>query len=502
MGKNKILTVDEMRNLDICTCQYKGISSLELMHQAGKKLYECLLDEYQLDKMNDQICIVSGIGNNGGDSLCVGCHLLEHSYNVKIIIVGNTSHLTIENQTILDRLIALQADILFLTDTSTFNSFSQLIDHSTLVIDGLFGIGLNRNIEGMAYKVIEKINDSQAFVFSIDIPSGINGNNGNVANIAILADFTAIIQNYKVGNLLNDAKDYHGNSKIIDIGILQNEIKSNRYLLIDNQVLGILPKRKNNTHKYHYGSVLTIGGSQGMTGAPLMSAYSALRTGTGLSTIALDEKYLQYMNSIYPELLIKTYKCEADVFNMTTKKNVIIFGPGLGREGNLNLNILARLLEMDIPLVIDADGLYYLKQLLHNGLDGKNIIITPHFGEMAALSDIDIKNNPLTAIYELTEKYHMTIVLKGPCTIIANKDEMYFCNIGNPGMATAGSGDVLTGMIASLVGQGLSLLDSCKLGVVLHSKAGNWAKEEMGEYSLVATDIIQGIPNILKEFSK
>ncbi|QVK19019.1 NAD(P)H-hydrate dehydratase [Mycoplasmatota bacterium] len=498
MSIHNVLTTKEMKILDVDTCYKKGISSLELMEDAGEKIYECFLDECKLDKKQANITIISGLGNNGGDSLVVGRYLIENDYNVDVVIVGDMKYLSSETKTNLERLISLKVNIFNLNHPSSIKPFEDIISKTNVIIEGLFGIGLNRGIEGITYQAIEKINAIDAYVFSIDIPSGINGNNGNVENIAVKADFTGIVQNYKLGNLLNDALDYHGKSKVLDVGILQDKITSNRYLQTDIPQLG---KRKHNTHKYHYGHVLTIGGGLGMTGAPLMCAYAALRIGSGLSSVAIHENYINYLNNIYPEIMIKPYVNEESIVNMLDKKKVIAFGPGLGRSDNRYINILNQLLETEIPLVIDADGIYYLKGLLEK-LNHQQVIITPHLGEMAMLLGKEtsyIKENPIEAVNLLTNKYRLTVVLKGPCTIIANQDEMFFSHIGNPGMATAGSGDVLTGIISSLVGQGMDSLNACRLGVHIHSSAGNYAKDEFGEYAMVATDIIKNVPKVLKE---
>ncbi len=501
MSINSVLTTDEMRILDRETCERKGISSLELMELAGKNLFECLIDECNLEKNQDKICIISGVGNNGGDGLVVARYLMNHQYQVQIVIVGNSDYLTEEAKTNIERLKAMDAQIFYLKDNDKLDIYRDIIENCSFIVDAIFGIGLSRGVEGIYYHAIDIINKSRTFVFSIDIPSGINGNNGNAEKIAVMASFTAIVQNYKIGNLLNDAKDYHGKIKLLDIGILQEKISSNRFLQYEKPLLKLLKKRKNNTHKYHYGSVLTIGGNNGMTGAPLMSAYAALKTGSGLSTIAINESYINRINQLYPEIMIRCYYNDADIMNHLDKKDVISFGPGLGRNNHVNYNILKRLLKKDIPLVIDADGLFYLKSLLNKMDDHKKIIVTPHIGEMAMLLDIDTKeviSNPIDAVRKLTDNFNITVVLKGPCTIIAHKNNMFFSHSGNPGMATAGSGDVLTGIIASLVGQGFDLLKACQLGVVIHSKAGNYAKETYGEYSMIATDIVENIYKVFK----
>lgn len=502
IGMN-VLTTEEMRKLDEYTCKKKGISSLELMETAGRKIYECILQEKEIDPRTDKIIIVSGTGNNGGDSLVVARHLIEKGLkNLDIIIIGNLEHLTEETKTNLKRLKRLNAKMYYFTDYDFYQDYKELIEKSTIIVEGIFGIGLNRDIEGIRYQAIDEINKSNAYTISIDIPSGIQGDNGLIAGIGVKADLTLIVHTYKVGNLLNDAKDTHGKCRIVDIGILEDQFTPNQFLLQKKEIENQLKKRKHNTHKYDYGAVLTIGGSTGMTGAPLMSAYAALRTGSGLSTIALHEKYLENIYNIYPEIMIRPYQNEEEFQEILQKKKAIAFGPGLGRKNEDHFYTLECLLKTDLPMVIDADGLYYFKELLDKVKKENNIIITPHYGEMAMLLDTTsqrIKEDPVIAAKQLAQKYSIIVLLKGTTTLIVKKDTTYFHSLGNPGMATAGSGDVLTGILLSLLGQGLKPIGACEVGTMIHSLAGDLAAKEMGEYSMIATDIIRYIPQVLKQ---
>ncbi|HEY8364541.1 MAG TPA: NAD(P)H-hydrate dehydratase, partial [Haloplasmataceae bacterium] len=414
-------------------------------------------------------------------------------------IIGNLNNQSDEAKTVFQRLKKITDKIINLTDDSQLNIIENIIMKSSIIIDGIFGIGLTRDVTGLYYECMKLINNSKAYIFSIDIPSGINGNNGKVSSIAIKANFTAIIQNLKLGNLLNDAKDYQGDTEILDIGIIQEIVNSKYLLTIDN--LPLLPKRKHNSHKYHYGNLLTVGGSIGYFGAPLMCAYAALKCGGGLSTIGIKKEYYPFIKQIYPEIMIRPYDNQEDFINMLNKKDVVAFGPGLGRNNEENIDLLKLLIEKEIPLVIDADGLFYLKKLLPSLNQANNIVISPHVGEMALLLDTDvsyINNNPLEAVRMITDNYGINVVLKGTCSIIANNEEIYFSNYGNPGMATAGSGDVLTGIIMSLIGQGLDNFSACKLGVYIHTLAGDLAYKNLS-YSLIASDIINHIPIVFKE---
>lgn len=505
MNNYRVVNVKEMRFMDEYTCKQLDMSSLDLMKQAGAVIYLSIIEDIGIDKLTDQIVIVAGTGNNGGDALVVGVNLLDNGYNVKVVIVGDLTLQTNESKIMLKRILNQKPEILFINDNTKLKELSILLRKTTLLVDGIFGIGLTRDVSGIYYDVINQINLNSVDVVSIDIPSGINANNGLIYKIAIRADYTLIIQNYKVGNLIGDAADYHGTKVLLDIGILKVVCKSRRFLLEKEDYLNSIPERINNTHKYHYGNLLTIGGSKGMMGAPLLAAYAALRTGSGLSSIAYKEKYLKNIINVYPEVMTSTYKDIEELLEFTSKKNTVIFGPGLGRKDDENLEILKTLLRLGIPMVIDADGLYYLKQVLPYFKNLKNVAITPHCGEMAMLLDVetkDIINKPLEYINSLTENHKLSIVLKGSTTIIANKNSVYFSNYGNPGMATAGSGDVLSGVIGSLIGKGFKLIEACRLGVLLHSMAGEKAKDKYGEESLIATDIIKYIPKTLKELKE
>ena len=491
--------------MDHFTCDQLQICSLELMERAGSFLYLSLIEDVGLDKDIDNVTIISGVGNNGGDGFVVGINLLKNYYNVQFVVVGDLDKQTEESKEMLKRVLNLGGIVFFINDKEELPKLSIILSDSTVLVDAIFGIGLTRNVKGIYLDVIKLINRSAAHVCSVDIPSGIKTNNGKIAGIAVSADYTLIVQNYKIGNLLNDAMDYHGKSILLDIGILSVVSSTRRFLLQKEEYMYSLPKRLNNTHKYNFGNVLVIGGSNGTMGAPVLAAYAALRTGSGLSSIAYNNKYLNNIMNLYPEVMSKTYGSIEELIYYTYKKNVIVFGPGLGRNDDISYEILQELLRLDKPLVIDADGMYYLKSLLGEIKNGKNIVITPHYGELAMLLDIDTEDiikDSLKYIEQLTKKYKFTIVLKGPCTVIANKDVMYFSNYGNPGMATAGSGDVLSGIIASIIGKGYSLIDACKQGVLIHSLAGGYAKELYTEESLIATDIIKFIPKVYKDFEK
>lgn len=499
MDKNSIVSVSEMRLLDELTLEAKGLTSFELMSHVGKSIY----NELSIKDVNkkDNILIVSGYGNNGGDGIIAGRNFIQEGYKVSFALIGSEKGATFETKLSIDDLKKLNVKILKVKDNNDLKEFNNILVNSALIIDAIFGIGLSRDIEGIYYNVIQELNQGNKPIYSIDIPSGISAESGIVKGIAVHATKTIIIQHYKYGNLLHDAADFHGESIVLDVGISDPEVNNNLKLLEITDVYNQMPKRVKNSNKYNYGSVLTVGGSKGMMGAPVMAAYAALKTGSGLSSIAVNEINTQYRIDNYPELMECFYQDTINFKGCLSKKSIVIFGPGLGRKNDLNKELLKYLLKSNIPLVIDADGLFYFKEYLKDNETYPQVVITPHLGELAMLLGKETKeviNDSLKDILKLSNTYDITVVLKGYCTLISDKDITYFSRNGNPGMATAGSGDVLSGIIGSLIGQGYSLIESAKLGVLLHSIAGQKACEIFGEEYMSALDIIKSVSDVLK----
>ncbi|MDD3999948.1 MAG: NAD(P)H-hydrate dehydratase [Bacilli bacterium] len=490
--KEYIISTTEAKLIDQMTCEVKGLTNLDLIKAAGHALTKVFLERCQPN--NEQIItILAGPGHNGADGLMMGSLLLKANLQVNFVLIS--SKIKPENQEILQDIEKAKANVYHLEDN--FSLIQKLTLKSDFLIDAIFGTGLNQEIDGLPKKLIESL-PASAYIFSIDIPSGINGDNGLIYGTSVKANFTAIIQNYKVGNLINDALDYHGEKSLVDIGLFLEDFS--KYYL-DAPFIEPFLKRKHNTHKYDYGNILIIGGSVEMKGAPQLAASAALRTGSGLVSQALPSECLTAFNSNYPEIITYLYEDLNQLISLLKKRDAVAFGPGLGRKNPLSKAILNEILQLDIPLVIDADGLFYLKPYLEQGIKLNNQIITPHLGEFAALVGKEIKEvhrNCLEIAKELSNKHNLTIVLKGPCTMIVNKDEAWFSDLGNPGMATAGSGDVLTGIITSLLAQKHSLLEAAKIGVYLHCLAGNLAKNQFGEVSMVASDIVKMLPKVIK----
>ncbi len=489
-----ILTPDEMRIVDKKTLKVKGISSLELMEQAVDAMY-AHIRERKLIRPNDKVFVFAGTGNNGGDGIGLAGKLLQDGYNVRLVLVGNMESMSEETQAMLENVAIASERILRLSDGKDVESLPDIAAKSVF-IDALFGIGLDKEVTGVYADVIRWINRQKAFVISVDIPSGINAENGLKEKHAVRADHTVSIQNFKTGNLLQDALDYSGELVRLDAGIVGDKDFANRFLLADATLQGTLPWRKHHTHKYHYGSVLTIGGSEGMMGAPNLAAEAALRSGTGLSRLALPRDCYDQRAPALSDIMSAPYDDANDFADLPAKTSAVVFGPGMGDIRPIHIEILKRLIQEDVPTLIDADGLKVFKEIMPTIEQCENVILTPHMGEMAKLFDTtpaQVMRNPLYYVNSLIARYGLCVVLKGPCTILADGNVQYFSVKGHPGMATAGSGDVLSGTIARFM-HNRSPLEAAKIGVYVHGLAGEYAAEYFGEEGMLASDIIACLP--------
>lgn len=505
MDNRQIVSTQTMRQLDKLTLEKESITSYNLMKRAGDNIFNALLSR-TLVSSSDKVLILSGMGNNGGDGLVVAKLLKAANIPIECCLVGDLDKQSSQNKQAHHDLAELTNNITVIKNGKNLDVLRDKIDYSTVIIDCLFGIGLNSKVRGIYQEVIKIANQGNGKLISIDLPSGLNADNGVCMGDCITADYTFAIQNLKQGHFLNDGPDYCGIVHVLDIGILQ-QIFPESQIILDPALINhnVLPKRQSNTHKYHYGNILIIGGSKGMMGAPLLSGISSLRTGTGLSTVTYHYKDIKHIHNPYPELMVNTYDGINELPRQIKHKDVVIFGGGLKKEDQINKEILKYLLDQDMPLVIDATGIVLLRELIKENNQRKNIIITPHYGEMAQFlssTSEEVKNNPVLTAQNIAHKYNLTVVLKSNCTLITDNDETFFNAETNPGLATAGSGDVLSGIIGSLLGQGYTALESAKLGVLIHSKAGRISTDKYGEHALIASDIIEALPDVLKQTSK
>lgn len=504
---------DEMRLIDKTAIEKYGIPGVVLMENAGKSVVNEIISEFNVDS---KFTVVCGRGNNGGDGFVIARHLYDKGFEVKVFVVGDKDGIkgdALINFNIIKRLGVDIKEIKH--DEDIIKLKENIIDYSH-VVDALFGTGLNKDIQGIPERVINVINKYSRYTISVDIPSGIGGNDGKVHKTAIMADKTVAFELPKCGNLIYPGAEYNGKLVIVDIGIPNQVIKNIKlkHNLVDFELIrDNLPSRKKNTHKGNYGKANVIAGSAGMTGAAILTCKSALRTGLGLLRLYIGESLNHIAKTSVPEAItIPLQEMRKGVIGInhierivgdTEEANVLTIGPGCGNTAELSEIIKQVLSNVEVPIVIDADGLNVLSKNSEWLLEKKSkIIITPHLGEMSRLTGIsieEIKNNLIKVAKEFSKKLGVIVVLKGASTIVASPEGEVFINVyGNPGMATAGSGDVLTGIITGLIAQGLEPLKAAITAVYLHGVTGDSVAHDKGEYGLLAGDLVEYLPYTIK----
>lgn len=496
----------EMKEIDRYTIEEIGISSMVLMERAAISVVEELEKKI---KFTDTILCICGTGNNGGDGIGIARILHQKGYQVAIRILGDKNNCSKETKQ--QYQIARKIGVKFEDKKETWEY--------TIIVDAIFGIGLTRNISGIYKDCIEQINREKHWVCAVDIPSGICGNTGKVQHIAIKADITVTFGYWKLGLLLYPGAEYAGKVIVKDIGFHIENVNTefNRFIYDKEDIIRLLPKRKKYSNKGTYGKVLVIAGSKNMSGACFLSAKAAYRTGAGLVRIVTPEENRIIMQTSIPEAVLDTYKPETfeedckRIEKYIIESDSIVIGPGMGKGPEAEKLLQLVLKNSKVPTVVDADALYllvklgkippYQKEKPCQWNLPKHFILTPHRKELAMLlgNQITVEEicEDFLSILSSCSNNPNIVVFKDARTIVL-KEKQYYVNIsGNNGMATAGAGDVLTGIIAGLAGQGLPPFCAATLGVYLHGVAGDRISIQKGEYSLLAEDIIEGIINIL-----
>lgn len=490
-----IVNSQEMKEIDNYSIQKIGIPSLVLMERAALSVVEVLSKEIQ---KKDSILIVCGTGNNGADGIAVGRILYHLGFNVDILVVGDRAKGTQEFQTQLNISKNIGMNIFNQQDENEYN----------IVVDAIFGIGLSKDVTGIYKEIIEWMNATSAKIYSIDIPSGIHANTGKVMNIAVRADETITFGFHKVGNILYPGAEYAGKITLKDIGFPDKarEYTQPECFMYEEEDIKRLPQRANYSNKGTFGKVLVIAGSRNIAGACYLSAKAAYRMGAGIVQIFTANENREVLQTLLPEALITTYDkesfykdsyVESVIHEIKTAASIII-GPGIGLEQEAKQLLVLVLEHGEVPTIIDADGI----NLLATEYPGKykdlpkNYILTPHLKEMSRLMrcNVDIIRGELLSIaQEATTKCGYTLVLKDTRTIVACGESKYINTTGNNGMATGGSGDVLTGIIGALSAQGMEPFAAAALGVYIHGRAGDGEAFKKGLYSMIASDIIEAL---------
>lgn len=500
----KIFTSAQIHELDKYTIENEPIASTDLMERAANAITKAIIDEWT---EYTPIVVFAGPGNNGGDALAVSRLLAERGYEVHTYLFNIHNKLSVDCQTNKKRLEECSKIKSFTEITVNFDP-PQLTEN-TLVIDGLFGSGINKPLSGGFASLVKYINQSPCKVVSIDVPSGLmcEDNTFNIRTNIIRANMTLTLQQKKLAMMLPDNQLYIGKLKVLDIMLSHEYIEntdSKYYITEEKDIRNMLRPRYDFAHKGNMGTALIVAGCYGMAGAAILSTKACLRSGIGKVCVRTPMLNYQIMQISVPEAVLLMDNDER-VFSESTDANdyeAVAIGPGLGQAENTAVALMAQLKRTQCPIVADADALNILSshQAWMQQLP-RHIIMTPHLKEMDRLIGTACNGDyeRLTKACEMAARHEAYIILKGHHTAICTPEgRVFFNNTGNSGMATAGSGDVLTGIITGLLGRGYSEQEACILGVYLHGLAGDIAARELGKESLIASDIIDYLPKAFK----
>ncbi|EGV28664.1 YjeF-related protein [Thiorhodococcus drewsii AZ1] len=475
---------EQVRALDRLAIDEQGIPGRELMERAGRALYRLMRARWSQAR---RPVVLSGVGNNGGDGYVVARLALEDGLLVRVLQLGDPDRLTGD---------AASAHADYCSAGGLVEPFCGAPLRADLVIDALLGTGLERPVEGVWATAIAAINEQHAPVVAVDIPSGLHSDTGQVMGVAVRATATLSFIGLKQGLFIGEGPQYRGDCVFsgleIPALIYARERLSMRRIDWPQQCTMIAP-RSQTTHKGDCGHILVVGGAPGMSGAARLAGEAALRSGAGLVTVATHLEHARWLNLTRPELMVAGVESPADLVPLIERADVVALGPGLGRSG-WGLDLWRAIKEVARPLVVDADA---LNALASEPLAREDWILTPHPGEagrLLGMGTVEIQADRLAAVQALQSRYGGIAVLKGAGTLIQGDPSRppAVCSDGNPGMATAGSGDVLTGVLAALIGQGLDLESAALAGVCLHAAAGDRAARE-GERGMVAGDIVAAL---------
>lgn len=491
----KILTAEQLQKIDNITCERQGIDSLELMERAAEAAACEIISRFLPSR---RFVVVAGPGNNGGDALAVARKLIEQGYRkVEIFLFNPAERLTHDCEEERKKLITI--DGIDFTEVVRGQFSPPYLGKNDVVIDGLFGSGLNRPLDGGFRALAEYINDHDAYVVSLDVPSGLMGErNDNINRRHVVhADLTLTFQLPRLSFFFEENYALLGEWKLLDIDLDPNAIKeaeSDFRLVEQKSVRPLLRQRLPFTAKRDYGSALLFAGSTGMMGAAVLAATATIRSGAGLVTVHSGRQGINIVQTALPEAIYQPDRNDHFITDMAVLHNhqVIAVGPGIG-SNDRTVDALESLLKTcEKPLLLDADALNCIarRPTLLTMLP-QNTVITPHAGEFDRLfGEHTTDEQRLFKAIEMAKYYNIIIVLKGHYTaVVRPTGRVYFNSTGNPGMATAGAGDVLTGVITAFIAQGYRPEYAATIGVYIHGLAGDIAEEELGEFGLIASDI-------------
>ena len=488
---NIVMDSVQAKAVDTYMIETIGIPSLVLMEKAAMAVAGTIMERVST---KERILCVCARGNNGADGVAVCRILVQHGYCAHCLLLGDESHSTEE--------MKKQVDIAGNVGVPLFNNVN--LSEYTVIVDAMFGIGLSRNVEGVYANIIDEINQSKAQVFAVDVPSGINASTGAVMHCAVKSDVTVTFGVMKTGVLLYPGAEAAGEVILADIGYSENALQSieNPILFFEKKDLRLLPKRPADANKGTFGKVLVIAGSENMSGACYLSAKAAYMSGAGLVKILTAKENREILQTQLPEAILATYTgfSDRELEEQISWATSIVIGPGLGLSEEAKHLVTYVLNNAKVPCVVDADAITMLDEHEHIKLKS-NIVITPHLKEMSRFSQVsikDMKEDLISFAKRSITNSSYVLALKDTRTVVTDGTRTYLNISGNCGMSTGGSGDVLTGIIAAFLAQGMGCFEAACLGVYVHGLAGDTACDRKNKYSLMAGDIVTSLGEVLK----
>jgi NAD(P)H-hydrate epimerase len=511
-----LVTAEEMREMDRRTIESFGIPGRVLMENAGRGATEFLMELFP-NIGRTRVGVLAGRGNNGGDGYVMARCLSQRGVGVTVFLLGESSRVSGDAAANLALLSPMGIPVFELPDASAFDAARDRLRRIDLWIDAILGTGLRSDVRGYLKEVINFVNSLKKPVFAVDIPSGLNSDTGRPCGACIRATATATFAFAKTGHYQHPGAHLCGELRVVDIGIpphISAAVGPKQMLLSVQQAVSHLQSRPSDAHKGSSGHLLVIAGSTGKTGAAAMCALAAMRAGAGLVSLGipgtlnpiLESQVLEVMTEPLPEITAGALGTSAldKILSLLEGKRCLALGPGLGQAPETGELVRKLITTAEIPVVIDADGL--------NLLAGKTeilaqrtapTVLTPHPGEMARLIGTAVKTvqaDRITCARQLAMRLGIHVVLKGAATLTAHPDGHVFINpTGNPGMAAGGMGDVLTGLIAGFVTQGVGMEGSCHLGVYLHGAAADTLAHTMGPWGYLASEVMGAVPAELRK---
>jgi NAD(P)H-hydrate epimerase len=513
----KVLTAEEMREVDRRAIEEVGIPGAVLMENAGRKAAEFIREAYPSVR---RVAVIAGKGNNGGDGFVIARYLLNWGCQVEVLLLGRKDEVRGDAALNL-KVLSSMMEIVEVTDSAKWGRLKGALVFSDIIVDAMLGTGAKGAPRDLYAEVIEFINSLRVPIAAVDIPSGLDADSGLMEGVCVKAETTITMGAPKVGLLLYPGAKNVGTLRAVDLGVpdrLLNDDKFKINLVSEPTVREFLPVREDDAHKGSCGRVLVISGSVGLTGAAAMTSLAALRAGAGLVTLGVPKSLSDLMEAKLTEVM-KLPLAETEGRSLAERafdeivgfikpaKYILAIGPGLSRNPETAGLVKRVVSDIDSPMVIDADGLNNLGPNT-DALKKRTspTIITPHWGEMARLLDTTIEGiekDQVGTARRATAHFRAVVVLKSARTLVADPEGNVYINpTGNSGMATAGSGDVLTGIIAGLMAQGASPVEAAVAGVYVHGMAGDLGAEVKGKMGLIAGDILESVPEALKRLSE